>query len=52
MFILISITSLCIVQHHRILLYKYGAISIDKHLHLLNMMKVCQIAFNTPVTVV
>ena len=24
----------CIVQHHRILLYKYGAIEINKHLHL------------------
>ena len=24
-----------IVQHHRILLYKYGAIYINKHLHLL-----------------
>ena len=23
-----------IVQHHRILLYKYGAIEINKHLHL------------------
>ena len=25
---------LYIVQHHRILLYKYGAIEIKKHLHL------------------
>ena len=25
----------CTVQHHRILLYKYGAIEINKHLHLL-----------------
>ena len=24
----------CTVQHHRILLYKYGAIEINKHLHL------------------
>ena len=23
----------CTVQHHRILLYKYGAIEINKHLH-------------------
>ena len=26
-------TDLYIVQHHRILLYKYGAIEINKHLH-------------------
>ena len=25
----------CIVQHHRIVLYKYGAIEINKHLHLI-----------------
>ena len=24
----------CTVQHNRILLYKYGAIEINKHLHL------------------
>ena len=24
----------CTVQHHRILLYKYGDIEINKHLHL------------------
>ena len=24
----------CTVQHHRVLLYKYGAIEINKHLHV------------------
>ena len=24
----------CTIQHHRILLYKYGVIEINKHLHL------------------
>ena len=29
----------CTVQHHRILLYNYGAIEINKHLHLHYFMK-------------
>ena len=34
----------CTVQHHGILLYKYGAIEINKHLHLHEEMR------NTPTT--
>ena len=31
--------NLYIVQHHRILLYKYGAIEFNKHLHLHTCVK-------------